>query len=189
MSVAESRPGRYYRGTVAYDGTDFCGFQVQVEQRTVQGVLEEALEAITQEPVRVIAAGRTDSGVQALGQVVAFRTGWQRSTRELHRAWNALLPQERQMVVKEALARPHLTPRELACWLCDHAGFSISESSVYRVLKAKGLLPDRAADQAPAAKEFRHKTRRLNELWPVRTPRRGVPPGPSTRGGATQPGS
>jgi putative transposase len=80
-------------------------------------------------------------------------------------AWNALLPRERQMIVDQALAQPHLTPRELACWLCDHAGFSISESSVYRVLKAKGLLPDRAPDQVPAAKEFRHKTRRPNELW------------------------
>lgn len=81
------------------------------------------------------------------------------------RAWNALLPQERQMIVDQALAQPHLTPRELACWLCDHAGFSISESSVYRVLKAKGLLPDRAPDQMPAAKEFRQKTKRPNELW------------------------
>ena len=63
------------------------------------------------------------------------------------------------------LAQPHLTSRELAWWLCDHAGFSVSESSVYRVLKAEGLLPDRAADQVPAAKEFKHKTERPNQLW------------------------
>jgi putative transposase len=80
-------------------------------------------------------------------------------------AWNALRQEEREGIVKHALAQPHLTPRELAWWLCDHTGFSISESSVYRVLKAQGLLPDRAADQQPAAKEFRHKTRRPNELW------------------------
>jgi transposase InsO family protein len=80
-------------------------------------------------------------------------------------AWNALRDQERQGIIKHALAQPHLTPRELAWWLCDHAEFSVSESSVYRVLKAQGLLPDRAADQQPAAKEFRHKTRRPNELW------------------------
>jgi putative transposase len=80
-------------------------------------------------------------------------------------AWNALGDEERQSIVEHALAQPHLTPRELAWWLCDHAGSSVSESSVYRVLKAQGLLPDRAADQQPAAKEFRHKTRRPNELW------------------------
>jgi putative transposase len=81
------------------------------------------------------------------------------------RPWNALRDEEREGIVKHALAQPHLTPRELAWWLCDHAGFSVSESSVYRVLKAQGLLPDRAADQQPAAKEFRHKTKRPNELW------------------------
>lgn len=80
-------------------------------------------------------------------------------------AWNALREEERQGIIKHALAQPHLTPRELAWWLCDHAGFSVSESSVYRALKAQGLLPDRAADLQPAAKEFRHKTRRPNQLW------------------------
>jgi transposase len=80
-------------------------------------------------------------------------------------AWNALRDEERQGIMDHALAQPHRTPRELAWWLCDHAGFSVSESSVYRILKAQGLLPDRAADQQPAAKEFRHKTKWPNELW------------------------
>jgi putative transposase len=81
------------------------------------------------------------------------------------RPWNALRDEERKGIVEHALAQPDLTPRQLAWWLCDHAWFSVSESSVYRVLKAEGLLPDRAADQVPAAKEFKHKTRRPNELW------------------------
>jgi putative transposase len=81
------------------------------------------------------------------------------------RPWNALREQERHGIVQHALAQPQLTPRELAWWLCDHAGFSVSESSVYRLLKGEGLLPDRAAEQAPAAKEFRHQTRRPNQLW------------------------
>jgi len=81
------------------------------------------------------------------------------------RPWNALRDEERKAIVAQALAQPDLTARQLACWLCDHAWFSVSESSVYRILKAHGLLPDRAADQVPAAKEFRHKTRRPNELW------------------------
>jgi len=79
--------------------------------------------------------------------------------------WNALRDEEREAIVAQALAKQDLTPRQLACWLCDHAWFSVSESSVYRILKAEGLLPDRSADQVPAAKEFRHKTKRPNELW------------------------
>jgi len=80
-------------------------------------------------------------------------------------AWNRLRPAEQQAILAQALAQPGLSARELALWLCDHAGFSVSEATVYRLLKAHGLLPDRAADQAPAAKEFRHRTRRPNELW------------------------
>jgi transposase InsO family protein len=81
------------------------------------------------------------------------------------RAWNALLDEERQAVISHALAQPQLSARELAPWLADHAGLSVSESSVYRILKVEGLLPDRAADQAPAGKEFKHKTRRPNQMW------------------------
>jgi tRNA pseudouridine38-40 synthase len=85
---------RCLRATVAYDGTDFWGFQIQAEGRTVQHILEEALETITQERIRVVAAGRTDSGVHALGQVVAFRTKWRHTVGELHRGWNAVLPED-----------------------------------------------------------------------------------------------
>jgi tRNA pseudouridine38-40 synthase len=57
---------------VAYDGTNFAGFQAQPGQRTVQGALEHALAEIAQHPVRIKAAGRTDAGVHALGQVVSL---------------------------------------------------------------------------------------------------------------------
>ena len=86
--------GRYLRATVAYDGTDMAGFQVQAGQRTVQQVLEDALATIAQEAIRVIGAGRTDSGVHALGQVVAFGTYWRHSLGDLTRAWNAVLPMD-----------------------------------------------------------------------------------------------
>lgn len=81
-----------YRATVEYDGTDFQGFQVQVRARTVQGELEKAIERITQKQVRVIAAGRTDAGVHAIGQVIAFDTSWRHTDQILHRALNAVLP-------------------------------------------------------------------------------------------------
>ena len=82
----------WVRATVAYDGTNFHGFQVQVGQRTVQGTLEEALAQVTQESCRVVGAGRTDAGVHARGQVIAFHTHWRHSWEELERALNAVLP-------------------------------------------------------------------------------------------------
>jgi putative transposase len=81
------------------------------------------------------------------------------------KAANALRETERRTILEQALAQPHLSARQLACWCCDQAGFSVSESSVRRILKAHGLLLPRAAEQAPAEKEWRHKTRRINEIW------------------------
>lgn len=85
---------RYLRATVEYDGTAYCGFQVQKGQPTVQGTLEQALKQVTGETIRLVAAGRTDSGVHALGQVVAFYTHWRHTPQDLQRAWNAALPMD-----------------------------------------------------------------------------------------------
>ena len=60
--------------TVAYDGTDFSGWQVQPGQATVQGTLTDVLEKITQQRTLVQGAGRTDAGVHAMGQVANFTT-------------------------------------------------------------------------------------------------------------------
>jgi tRNA pseudouridine38-40 synthase len=60
--------------TLAYDGTDYSGWQIQKNARSVQGVVEQALERMHQRPIRVKAAGRTDSGVHATGQVISFQT-------------------------------------------------------------------------------------------------------------------
>jgi len=82
-----------YRARVEYDGTDFAGFQVQPGTRTVQGELEAALATISGgSRVRVVAAGRTDAGVHATGQVIAFTDPNGRPAKELARALDALLP-------------------------------------------------------------------------------------------------
>jgi tRNA pseudouridine38-40 synthase len=84
---------RCYRlwAKVEYDGTDFYGFQIQAQGRTVQGEIERALEAVSGRAVRVAAAGRTDRGVHAKGQVVAFEVEWRHALADLQRALNAVL--------------------------------------------------------------------------------------------------
>ncbi len=86
--------GRRLRATVEYDGTDFSGWQRQPDQRTVQATIETALSSLEGDGVRVVAAGRTDTGVHASGQVVHFDTQWARGLDELLRAANAVLPRD-----------------------------------------------------------------------------------------------
>jgi tRNA pseudouridine38-40 synthase len=80
---------RTFKATLSYDGTDFAGFQRQANARSVQQVLEEALAPIEGGAVVVHGAGRTDSGVHALGQVASFRLTSPISTTELKQALNA----------------------------------------------------------------------------------------------------
>jgi tRNA pseudouridine38-40 synthase len=83
---------RNIKFTIAYDGTDFAGWQAQPGQSTVQGALTDVLEKLTQRRVMICAAGRTDAGVHATGQVVNFKTQARLTTEEFQRAFNALLP-------------------------------------------------------------------------------------------------
>jgi tRNA pseudouridine38-40 synthase len=85
---------RWLKLTVAYDGTNYAGWQVQPSEPTVQGVLEAAWHEITREEVRVTAAGRTDAGVHALGQVVGVETATRLTNDDLHRGLNAVLPND-----------------------------------------------------------------------------------------------
>jgi len=80
--------------TISYDGSFFQGWQVQASGRTVQGVLEETLSKILGGSPRSIAAGRTDAGVHALGQVVNVRTDSTIPVEALKRALNSLLPED-----------------------------------------------------------------------------------------------
>ena len=85
---------RVIRLTIAYDGTDFCGWQRQPDSRTVQGAIEEALAGLAGKRVPVVGAGRTDAGVHAEGQVATFRTALRLGNEEMLRALNALLPKD-----------------------------------------------------------------------------------------------
>ena len=79
--------------TVAYDGTEFVGWQRQAKGVSVQGLIEEALRAIDGAPVTLHGAGRTDSGVHALGQVATARVTSPIGDTRLARALNAHLPE------------------------------------------------------------------------------------------------
>ena len=83
---------------LAYDGTDFCGWQIQRNGRTVQGVVEEALGRLHEHPIRVKAAGRTDSGVHARGQVISFESDSTVPDDRLTLAMNSLLPRDARAV-------------------------------------------------------------------------------------------
>ena len=83
---------RSLRLTLAYDGTEFFGWQWQPGTRTVQTAVEDAIREVTGETLRVVAAGRTDTGVHALGQAVSFVTESPLANEVLWRALNANLP-------------------------------------------------------------------------------------------------
>ncbi|MGD9127969.1 MAG: tRNA pseudouridine(38-40) synthase TruA [Planctomycetia bacterium] len=90
--------------TIAYDGTDYAGWQIQPDRATVQSVLEEAIERVTGQASRTLASGRTDAGVHALGQVVGFRTDSDLACDTLVRALNANLPEDIAVLDAEEVA-------------------------------------------------------------------------------------
>lgn len=96
--------------TVEYDGTHFFGFQVQARERTVQGEIERALEQVTGSATRVIGAGRTDRGVHARGQVIAFEGRWRHGLADFQRALNAVLAAD-VSILKIGLAPEGFHPR------------------------------------------------------------------------------
>ncbi|NOY30591.1 MAG: tRNA pseudouridine(38-40) synthase TruA [Planctomycetes bacterium] len=99
-----------YRLTIAYDGTNFSGWQTQPTQRTVQSVVEQAWQEITGEQMRVTAASRTDAGVHALGQVVGVKTASPMAAPKLLGGLNAKLPDDVVvMAVEKAPSDFHAT--------------------------------------------------------------------------------
>lgn len=92
-----------YQVILAYDGTGFSGFQRQGDTRTVQRVVEDALRQLGWQEKTLLAAGRTDTGVHAAGQVIAFNLDWQHPDQALQAALNAHLPPDvSALVLKKA---------------------------------------------------------------------------------------
>ncbi len=112
---------RYFKLTIAYDGTDFHGWQFQADKPTVQGEIVSVLRRLTQETVQLQGAGRTDAGVHALGQVASFKTQSALSAAEFQRALNALLPHAIRIVTRGGRQEGRcIATAFIAAKLCRH---------------------------------------------------------------------
>ena len=94
-------------------------------------------------------------GVQGLKDLSPYRG----------RVWNQLLPQEREKILEIAMLYPEWSSREVSLFVTDHCGFTVAESTVYRLLKSHGLVKSRVLKTFPAGPEYTRKTRRTNEMW------------------------
>lgn len=88
-----------------------------------------------------------------------------RAKRSSNRQWNSIAQEEKNLVINLALEYPDYSPRMLATKMVDEQGIFISESSVYRILKAKGLIQQSEHRFMAAANEFYHKTIRVHQMW------------------------
>ena len=115
---------------VAYDGTNYCGWQVQKNGETIEGVLNRELSNLFREEIQVIGASRTDSGVHALGNVAVFDTDTRMPGEKISYALNSRLPEDvriqRSLEVKE-----DFHPRKCAC----------TKYYEYRILNREFELP------------------------------------------------
>lgn len=106
---------RRYAAILAYDGTAYQGFQRQPEPTpTIQSAVEKAIRRVTAQPAGIVAAGRTDTGVHASGQAVAFDVGWKHGDDELLRAINSQLPAD--IALRELWRQEGFHPRFDALW-------------------------------------------------------------------------
>jgi tRNA pseudouridine38-40 synthase len=187
-SAATETVGRRFALVLEYDGSHFAGSQLQSKDRTVQSVLEAAIEKATGEQRRVAFAGRTDAGVHARGHVAAFVSQTKLEPAVLRNALNAWLPQD--VAVREVVEAPFsFDPRRDAvrrhyryviddgatrpvlerdrCW---HVGTPLDAEAM--ATAARGLLGchDFAAFAAPAEREGASTVR---EIFHFEVSRRG----------------
>ena len=100
--------------TIAYDGTNYCGWQIQPNGMTVEEVLNRALKKLTGEDILVIGASRTDSGVHALGNVAVFDTETTIPAERIAMALNQRLPED-IVIIKSEEVPPDFHPRYCDC--------------------------------------------------------------------------
>lgn len=106
-----------YRARLAYDGTAYFGFQRQAgDTPTVQDAVERAIAQTTGQPVTIMSAGRTDTGVHASGQVIAFDVAWAHDDHALLRAINIRLPDD--IALQDIRQQPGFHPRYDALSRC-----------------------------------------------------------------------
>lgn len=142
-----------YGALLAYDGTAYQGFQRQPAPRpTIQAAVEAALGRVCGRDVRIVAAGRTDAGVHAAGQVIAFDARWRHGESALQRAVNSQLPLD--IALQSCWPAPSFHPRYDALW--RQYAYRIRTPAARNPLTARyewqlaGMALDRAAMQAAA---------------------------------------
>jgi tRNA pseudouridine38-40 synthase len=193
--IVAGQAGTTWRLDLAYEGTAYRGWARQPEERTVQGVLEEALATVLREPVRLSVAGRTDAGVHAWAQVASFRTeAHDLAPERLLRSLNGLLPEDIS-VLRAAPAPEGFAAREARSrtyqyrlWL-SRARPVRERAYVWQVrgpvdldllARAAALLPGTRdfAALTPSAHEYHSCVRLVIEArWAPGAEAAGVPPG------------
>ena len=163
---------RNFKLVITYDGTDFQGWQTQPEFPTVQETLEKAIAAVTQEPrVRVNAAGRTDAGVHALGQVVNVFSETRLEPLVLRRAINANLPDDVAVLdaaeVPQAFDANHDAVAKLYRYVI-HDGNVPSPFLRRYACHSRRPLDAAAMARAAACLKGRHDFRCFETDWPNR---------------------
>ena len=113
---------------ISYDGTDFKGWQIQKEGRTIQQVLEDALSKIAKEEIKTTSAGRTDAGVHAIGQYANFHFPIQMTAKQIQLALRTKLPYD--ILVTKVMEVPN-----------DFNARYDATSRTYRYILAKELTP------------------------------------------------
>ena len=134
-----------YQVILAYDGSHYKGFQRQAKASSIQGVVEEALRKLGWQGNTILAAGRTDTGVHAECQVIAFDLVWKHAIQDLQTALNRYLPSDVvAREVRQVCASFH--PRFDACWrrytyriYCQPVRDPLLESYAWRVWPAVEL--------------------------------------------------
>jgi len=118
------------RLTVAYDGTNYHGWQIQPNGITIESELKRCLEELFKEPIEVIGASRTDSGVHALGNIAIFDTSARMPAEKIAYALNQRLPEDIRIQRSEEVA-PDWHPRHAAC----------RKTYEYRIYRARFPMP------------------------------------------------